>query len=205
MPVSQYPARAKIVDANGFMLPEFARAMRGLFAQSSWPVGSIFTSVVNLNPATQLGYGVWAAFGAGRVLVGINSADTDFDVPEETGGTKTKTISAHAGTAVADHASHTHTTTATGTVSQPTFTGNAVAAASTATTPDLVTADTTAGGVSPVTTATGTVSQPAFTGNAVTSGGPSATLSHTMTQPNSHADVSVVQPYIAVYFFKRTG
>lgn len=55
--------------------------------------------------------------------------------------------------------------TPAGTVSQPTFTGNAVAAASTAATPDLVAPDTTATGVSPVTTATGIVSQPTFTGN----------------------------------------
>lgn len=107
--------------------------------------------------------------------------------------------------AVGDHAAHTHTTTATGTISQPTFTGNAVTAASTTNGTKLVTSNTTGTGVSPITTATGTVSQPTFTGNAVasgnpsatlthsvtnnavTSGGPSATLTHSVTQPNDHS------------------
>jgi hypothetical protein len=75
-------------------------------------------------------------------------------------------------TAAAVAAASGHTTSDSGgipagTVSQPTFTGDAVAAASTAASPDLVAADGTAAGVSPVTTATGTVSQPTFTGSAL--------------------------------------
>ena len=54
-----------------------------------YPVGSIYTSVVATNPATLLGVGTWAAFGAGKVMVGIDSGDTDFDTVEETGGSKT--------------------------------------------------------------------------------------------------------------------
>jgi len=55
----------------------------------AFPVGFIFISVDPTNPATSLGYGTWVAFGAGRVLVGFNSGDTDFDTVEETGGAKT--------------------------------------------------------------------------------------------------------------------
>ena len=36
-----------------------------------------------------MGFGTWAAFGAGKVPVGIDSSDTDFDTVEETGGGKT--------------------------------------------------------------------------------------------------------------------
>ena len=59
----------------------------------AYPVGSIYTSVVATNPATLLGVGTWAAFGAGKVMVGIDSSDTAFDTVEETGGAKTHTLS----------------------------------------------------------------------------------------------------------------
>lgn len=70
----------------------------------AYPVGSIYTSVVATNPATLLGVGTWAAFGAGKVMVGIDSGDTDFDTVEETGGAKTHTLS------VSEIPSHNHYT-----------------------------------------------------------------------------------------------
>jgi hypothetical protein len=57
-------------------------------AGEAFPVGSVFITVVATDPATLLGYGTWQAFGAGRVLVGIDAGDPDFDTVEETGGTK---------------------------------------------------------------------------------------------------------------------
>ena len=70
-----------------------------------WPIGSIYTSVTSANPSTLFG-GNWEAFGAGRVLIGLDSADTDFDAVEETGGAKTHTLT------TAEMPSHTHTFTA---------------------------------------------------------------------------------------------
>ena len=58
----------------------------------AWPVGSVFVAVVSTSPATLLGGGTWQAFGAGRVLVGLDAADVDFDTVEETGGAKTVTL-----------------------------------------------------------------------------------------------------------------
>jgi microcystin-dependent protein len=52
----------------------------------------VFLSVVAMNPATLLGLGTWVAFGAGRVLVGRDAGDADFDTAEETGGEKTHTL-----------------------------------------------------------------------------------------------------------------
>jgi len=60
---------------------------------AAYPVGSIYMNATNsANPATLLGFGTWVSFGAGRVPVGIDSGDTDFDTAEETGGAKTHTL-----------------------------------------------------------------------------------------------------------------
>jgi hypothetical protein len=59
----------------------------------AYPVGSIYMNASDsTNPSTLLGFGTWTAFGAGRVPVGIDSSDTDFDTAEETGGAKTHTL-----------------------------------------------------------------------------------------------------------------
>tara|TARA_B100000945_G_scaffold315596_1_gene315026 strand:+ start:170 stop:1441 length:1272 start_codon:yes stop_codon:yes gene_type:complete len=58
-----------------------------------YPVGSIYINATNsTNPGTLLGFGTWVAFGSGKVPVGIDSSDTDFDTAEETGGAKTHTL-----------------------------------------------------------------------------------------------------------------
>jgi hypothetical protein len=61
-----------------------------------YPVGAIFTSTVayanSAAVVTAIGGTTWVAFGAGKVLVGVDSADTDFDAVEETGGSKTHTL-----------------------------------------------------------------------------------------------------------------
>jgi len=75
-----------------------------------FPVGFVFISVVSTSPATLLGYGTWSAFGAGRVLVGLDAGQTEFDTVEETGGAKTHTLTSGempAHTHVQD--SHNHT------------------------------------------------------------------------------------------------
>lgn len=52
-----------------------------------YPVGSIYMSATNTNPGSTLG-GTWVAWGSGKVPVGIDSTDTDFNTAEKTGGTK---------------------------------------------------------------------------------------------------------------------
>lgn len=58
---------------------------------SAYPVGSIYITTGSTSPATLFG-GTWAAFGTGRVLVGIDAGQTEFDTVEETGGEKTHTL-----------------------------------------------------------------------------------------------------------------
>jgi hypothetical protein len=80
--------------------------------QALYPVGSIYINAgVTTNPATLLGFGTWTAFGAGRVMVGLNGSDALFDALEETGGSKDATLVSHNHTAtstVTDPA-HNHT------------------------------------------------------------------------------------------------
>jgi hypothetical protein len=183
----------------------------------AFPVGAVFISVVSTDPATLLGYGTWSAFGAGRVLVGRDSGDTDFDTAEETGGAKTKAISAHAGTAVADHsvtqptaageAAHTHTYTQVvnhvhNQTRLPTATGGVTgftvdtSMSGTPATSGVDTGNPT-GGVATGTTAAGASHTHTMSGTAVSA--------HSVTQPSGHTDLNVVQPYIVVYMWKRTA
>jgi len=67
-----------------------------------YPVGSIYISVVSTNPGTVFGMGTWAAFGAGKVPVGLNAAESEFDTVEETGGSKTQALT------TAQLAAHNH-------------------------------------------------------------------------------------------------
>lgn len=70
--------------------------------QQAWPVNSIFISTSSTNPSASIGYGTWVAFGAGRVMVGIDAGQSEFDVAEETGGAKTHTLT------IAEMPAHTH-------------------------------------------------------------------------------------------------
>ena len=69
---------------------------------AAWPIGSIYIAVVSTNPATLLGFGTWIAFAEGRVLVGLQGADPDFNTVEETGGAKSITLTEE------EMPSHTH-------------------------------------------------------------------------------------------------
>jgi len=69
--------------------------VRAEIADRVYPVGAIFTTVTayanSAAVVTAIGGTTWVAFGAGKVLVGLDSGDTDFDTVEETGGSKTST------------------------------------------------------------------------------------------------------------------
>ena len=79
-----------------------------------YPVGSIYLSTLSTSPATLFGFGTWAAFGAGKVLVGQDTGDAAFDVLEETGGSKDAIIVSHTHTATVTDPSHTHGALITG-------------------------------------------------------------------------------------------
>ena len=75
-------------------------------AQYAYPVGAIFTTTVayanSAAVVAAIGGTTWTAFGAGKVLVGVDASDTDFDTVEETGGAKTHTLT------ISEMPAHTH-------------------------------------------------------------------------------------------------
>ena len=95
----------QVMSTNGSGQVSFT-TLSGVTAtiSNAYPVGSIYMNCSNAtNPATLLGFGTWSSFGAGRVLIGLDSGDSDFNSAEETGGSKTHTLS------VAELPSHSHT------------------------------------------------------------------------------------------------
>lgn len=64
--------------------------------QAVYPIGSIYiNSSVATNPATLLGFGTWTAFGAGRVPVGYDASNSNFNAAEKTGGSADAVIVSH--------------------------------------------------------------------------------------------------------------
>lgn len=75
---------------------------------AAYPVGSIYINATSsTNPATLLGFGTWVAFGAGRVMVGLDASNAAFDTAEETGGSADAIVVSHTHT-ITD-AGHKHT------------------------------------------------------------------------------------------------
>lgn len=73
------------------------KALRDIF----YPIGAIYESTSPNNPSTFIG-GTWERFGNGRVLVGVDEADSDFNTPNKTGGEKMHKLT------IAEMPSHSH-------------------------------------------------------------------------------------------------
>ena len=79
--------QAGIAAAAAASVPTMATILASVM-----PVGFVVTLGVSTNPSTLYGFGTWSAI-AGRVIVGINAGDTEFDTLNETGGVKSVTLS----------------------------------------------------------------------------------------------------------------
>lgn len=91
------------------------------FLDLTYPIGSIYLSVKNTNPSSLFG-GTWVAWGTGRVPVGIDTSQTEFNTVEKTGGAKTHKLT------IAQMPSHRHSVSynnvnSAGTTSYPHATG----------------------------------------------------------------------------------
>jgi len=145
-----------------------------------YPVGSIYINAgVSTNPATLLGFGTWTAFGAGRVMVGLNASDALFDTLEETGGSKDAIV-----------VSHTHT--ATSTVTDPQHNHGASAG-------NFLTE--TGSGSYAYGGAGANISVVSNTANASTG----VTVATTNSTEGSSGTNANLQPYITVAMWKRTA
>lgn len=71
------------------------------FLDTIYPIGSIYMSIDSTNPSSLFG-GTWEPWGTGKVPVGVDLNDTDFNTVEKTGGEKTHTLT------VNELPSHTH-------------------------------------------------------------------------------------------------
>ena len=141
-----------VIDANVNVVEVLKKA---------YPIGSVYINASNsTNPASLLGFGTWVAFGAGKVMVGLDAGDTSFDTVGETGGEKTHTLT------IAEMPAHKHKFGYTG--------GN--------------------------TDATGS---PYSVGKAI-GHDPSNVYSET-TSTGGGGSHNNLQPYIVVYFWKRTA
>tara|TARA_R110000803_G_scaffold189457_1_gene251941 strand:+ start:4320 stop:5150 length:831 start_codon:yes stop_codon:yes gene_type:complete len=157
----------------------------GVIMTSIYPVGCVFTAIVSTNPATLLAGmsgTTWVAFGSGKTLVGLDSTDADFNLVEETGGAKTvsSTTGSHSLTE-SELPSHRHETIhghASGTSRPNSFSG-------------------ISGNVGGSNFGGGTPDDAWGTSWSKNTGSNSG---HTHSTSNS-----AVQPYIVVYFWKRTA
>jgi hypothetical protein len=79
-------------------------------------VGGLYLTVDPTDPNTTLGYGTWVAWGSGRVPVGFNALDSDFNLVEKESGAKTVAAAGSVAAptisgSVANESAHTHNVT----------------------------------------------------------------------------------------------
>lgn len=79
------------------------KAMQVGLMELVFPVGSTYITQTDVNPSTILEFGTWERV-KGKVLVGLDENDTDFNEIGKTGGEKTHTLS------VEEMPHHAHTT-----------------------------------------------------------------------------------------------
>ncbi len=97
-------------DSTKLATTAFVQDIADLIKSALYPVGSIYCNATSsTNPGTLLGFGTWTAFGAGRVMVGLDAGNAAFDTAEETGGSANATLVSHTHTATVTGPGHSHT------------------------------------------------------------------------------------------------
>ena len=173
--------------------------------QTLFPVGSIYSNASNsTNPATLFGFGTWAFFSQGRMMVGYDSGVFSIGA---TGGSYNSSLPSHTHTASASASS-----TASSSASSS-FSGNALGGHSHTYDTVSISSTVTPGGQYNVPIPVATTGTTA----AVSAGTPSGSVSTSVTTSvNTSVSVSVdaagvspsytnLPPYIVVYMWQRTA
>lgn len=93
---------------NNYTLTSDLEDLIKQYILASHPIGSIEINITGANPSTYLG-GTWIAWGSGKVPVGVDTTQTEFNTVEKTGGSKTHTHT-YSHTHGVPGVAHTHTT-----------------------------------------------------------------------------------------------
>ena len=172
------PTAAADTNTTQIATTAFVTTAASALNAAAYPIGAIFTTTTayanSAAVVAAIGGTTWAAFGSGKVLVGLDATDTDFDTAGSSTGSAgsggSKTVDAGTtGSTAADLKAHTHTIQRT----------DSTESGSTAGVSSYTSSDANAG-----------------TFNTASAGDDAG---HTHTTP-AH---SLVQPYITVYFWKR--
>ena len=150
--------------------------------QTLYPVGSVYSNATSsTNPATLIGFGTWTAFGAGKVMVGLDSGDATFSTVGNTGGSK-------------DAITVSHTHTATSTVTDPTHRHNVGSNDSTA--------DNGGNATQEFVRDSGSGNGPTTYTNYTTTG---ITVATSVASAGASGTNANLMPYVVVYMWKRTA
>lgn len=84
---SAYVSKIKIGNGEEVDIKDEAAVRASELFDLVYPVDSIYMSVNNVNPSTFFG-GTWESWGTGKVPVGVDATQTEFDTVEKSGGSK---------------------------------------------------------------------------------------------------------------------
>ena len=93
---------SKSVNIGSKTLQKFIEDILLESDKKKYPVGTILMSSANTNPASYLKFGTWVAWGSGKVPVGVDTNQTEFNAVEKIGGEKTHVLT------IEESAGHTH-------------------------------------------------------------------------------------------------
>lgn len=88
---SKYITPFTLSSVLGNLVTQIQSAVENLMLErdkQKYHIGKLIFETSNTNPATYLGFGTWELWGAGRVPVGVDLNDIDFNEVEKIGGEK---------------------------------------------------------------------------------------------------------------------